>query len=176
LDMCCGNGLLTSRLAKYCKKIVGADLSEKLIEQASKNYPEITFVCADALNPIESSSFNFHAQHFTKVNLYFSFQYFITYEKGKIVIDHLRKMLQHGSQLFLGDVPDSSKFFMYYNSPLRILQLVKQSIQDKNDMGKFWSEDELNVICKELNMVGKKLIQPDYLPYSDYRMDYIITV
>src|SRR5262245_5428415 len=36
LDLCCGNGLLTARLAKHCAKVVGADFSLPLIQIARR--------------------------------------------------------------------------------------------------------------------------------------------
>lgn len=175
LDVCCGNGLLTSKLAKYCKKVVGVDLSDILINHAKKNYPEIEFICADVLELNHQIIFNRHLP-FDKINLYFSFQYFDGFDKGKMVIENLLTLLKNDGKIFLGDIPDSTKFFDYYNTPLRIIQLVKQTLQNKNTMGKFWSDNELRLICKQLNVDGKKLTQSANLPYSNYRMDWLINL
>ena len=172
LDVCCGNGLLTAQLAKHCKKIIGIDFSETLINEAKKNYPEIEFICEDAMN-IQHTSTSAH-QHINKINLYFSFQYFETLNDGKKVIENLLKLLSPEGKLFLGDIPDKSSFFKYYNSPRKIISFIKQLLQNKNLMGKFWSEKELQLICKQLAVKGKKLNQPKHLPYSHYRMDYLI--
>ena len=174
LDVCCGNGLLTSKLAKYCKKVVGIDISDVLINHAKNNFPEIEFICADVLELNASTICKQHLS-FDKINLYFSFQYFESFDKGKKVIENLLPFVKKDGKIFLGDIPDSIKFFEYYNTPLRIIQLVKQTLQHKNTMGKFWSENELKLICEQLNIKGKKLTQPDYLPYANYRMDWLIT-
>ena len=174
LDVCCGNGLLTARLAKYCKKVVGVDLSEVLIGQAKVNYPDIDFICADALS-LRYSNFQFIELPIDKINLYFSFQYFESFDDGKKVIDNLLTFVKTEGRILIGDIPDSIKFFEYYNTPLRILQLIKQTLQQKNTMGKFWSENELTLICSQLNIRGEKLVQPKSLPYAHYRMDWLIT-
>jgi len=174
LDICCGNGLLTSKFAKHCKKVVGIDLSEVLINHAKNNYPEVEFICADVLELNHSTICKQNLQ-FDKVNLYFSFQYFEGFDKGKQVIQNLLSFVKNDGKILLGDIPDSIHFFEYYNTPLRIIQLVKQTLQHKNTMGKFWSENELSLICKQLNIKGEKLKQPNFLPYSNYRMDYLIT-
>ena len=43
LDVCCGNGLLTSYIANKGYSITGVDLSEKLIENAKKCHPSVDF-------------------------------------------------------------------------------------------------------------------------------------
>lgn len=173
LDVCCGNGLLTSKLAKYCKKVVGIDISDVLINHAKNNFPEIEFICADVLELNASTICKQHLS-FDKINLYFSFQYFESFDNGKKVIENLLPFVKKEGKIFLGDIPDSIKFFEYYNTPLRLIQLVKQTLQNKNNMGKFWSENELKLICEQLKINGKKLTQPEQLPYSHYRMDWLI--
>lgn len=170
LDMCCGNGLLTSKLQKYCKRVVGVDFSETLVSQARKAYPGIKFICADALK-LDEVKFS---QPFTKINLYFSFQYFESFEQGKTVVDHLKNILVPGGRILIGDVPDMAKFFHYYNSFSRIAGRVAQMLKGKNDMGKFWSEDEFRLIGKQLGLDVTKLKQPRHLPYAHYRMDVML--
>jgi trans-aconitate methyltransferase len=48
LDLGCGTGHLTSRIAASGARVVGIDSSPEMIEEARKNYPELTFVVADA--------------------------------------------------------------------------------------------------------------------------------
>lgn len=174
LDMCCGNGLLTSKLAPHCREIVGVDFSEVLIATARKKYAGIDFMEGDAKEP--GLLMPAHAGRFNKINLYFSFQYFETVEQGRAVLSNLVKLAAPGARILLGDVPDRDSFFVYYNSFGRILRLVKQMLQGANDMGKFWSVDELRLICRSCNVHGEKVKQPQGFPYSHYRMDWLITV
>jgi hypothetical protein len=44
----------------------------------------------------------------------------------------------------------------------------------KNDMGKFWSIEELDFIAKKCHLNGLKVIQPEVFPYAHYRMDYLL--
>jgi len=55
LDIGCGVGALTFKLAKKCSKVVGVDASQKMISYAEKKRLEsgatnVEFVCADAAN------------------------------------------------------------------------------------------------------------------------------
>ena len=174
LDVCCGNGLLTSYLAKHCKAVLGVDFSQQLIGQAQQYHSSqtIAFVCVDALRLPQTN-----LKHpgidlpFTKSSLCFSFQYFETVSAGKQVVEGIFK--QGVSALFLGDVPDRERFFYYYKSLKDLSRLAFQMLRQRNDMGKFWSEDELSYIAKSLGKQGQKIIQPSNFPYAHYRMDYL---
>ncbi|MFA6259856.1 MAG: class I SAM-dependent methyltransferase [Bacteroidia bacterium] len=172
LDVCCGNGVLTHELSGYCHSITGIDFSDVLIQQAKYNYPKLQFHCMDILQLNKEEL----VPPYDVINLYFSFQYFETMQQGEKVLRNLIPLLKPGGVLLLGDVPDQDHLFRYYNSFRRILQWIKQSLTHSNNMGKFWSEEELNLICSKCRVKGEKLKQPVYLPYAHYRMDYRITV
>ena len=48
LDLGCGTGHLTAKIAASGAKVVGMDADVAMIEQAKQNYPELEFVIADA--------------------------------------------------------------------------------------------------------------------------------
>jgi 2-polyprenyl-3-methyl-5-hydroxy-6-metoxy-1,4-benzoquinol methylase len=176
LDVCCGNGVFTAYLLPYCATTTGIDLSPKLIAQA-KPGAKFTqgFFEADALHLDQWERYKANLGRFNAITLCFSFQYFETVEKGQKVIANLLPLLKSGGKLLLTDVPDRARFFNHYNTPGRIAGLVVQMAKGKNVMGKFWSEEELSHICKQLEVKGEKLTQPKHFPYAHYRMDYLIT-
>lgn len=47
LDFACGTGRITRILNRYCKKVVGVDVSADMLEQARKALPEVTFCKID---------------------------------------------------------------------------------------------------------------------------------
>ena len=47
LDLGCGTGHLTGKIAEAGAEVVGIDNSEAMIEQARKNFPELRFEIAD---------------------------------------------------------------------------------------------------------------------------------
>jgi ubiquinone/menaquinone biosynthesis C-methylase UbiE len=174
LDVCCGNGLLTHHLAKHCKAVLGIDFSQTHIDFANQNYasPIVHFKCMDALQ-LETTIFDetMFKAGFTKVTLCFSFQYF---ESVSLGLQLVQGVLKHTTgPLFLGDVPDRERFFVYYNSFPKIGRLIKQMLLQQNDMGKFWSYHELAFVAKQLNRKCQKIQQPKDFPYAHYRMDYL---
>ncbi len=62
LDLGCGTGIQTFRIAPICNKIIGIDISTQLLEKATKkcsNLNNVTFKEADAtLLPFENNSFD----------------------------------------------------------------------------------------------------------------------
>ena len=52
LDLCCGNGALSTLFFKYCKGGLGVDFSEYLISIANRNFalpPDQTYILQDAI-------------------------------------------------------------------------------------------------------------------------------
>jgi trans-aconitate methyltransferase len=48
LDLGCGTGHLTSRIAASGARVVGIDNSAEMVKEARRNYPDLTFAVADA--------------------------------------------------------------------------------------------------------------------------------
>lgn len=70
LDLGCGTGHLAHQIADAGARVVGIDSSPEMIEEARKNYPEITFEVADArefqLDPRFDATFSNAALHWIK--------------------------------------------------------------------------------------------------------------
>jgi ubiquinone/menaquinone biosynthesis C-methylase UbiE len=172
LDICCGNGMITALIAQHCNKIVGIDFAESLLIHARNSYPHIDFYQDDVKIPFTKLP---TSMKFDRITCCFSFQYFETYNHGLAVIKNLLPYLHPKGKIILTDVPDRKRFFRYYNSYSRLFHLAMLMANNKNDMGKFWSEEELNLIANELGLTGKKIEQPKDLPYAAYRMDYVFS-
>ncbi len=170
LDVCCGNGLITQQLSPYCKNMVGIDFSENQIESAKQfsSQPNIQYLTGDA------ATFQMD-QKFDKIVLYFSFQYFESYELGKAVIKNLLSHLKKDGIILLGDIPDRKRINLYYLTLIKRLKYWIKFYLGHSDMGKFWSKTELDQICKELKVNGEFFNQEDWQPYSVYRFDYVVT-
>lgn len=171
LDVCCGNGLISSELAKKCKSVVAVDFSETLIKAAKKSHQQnnIEYFIEDALTLSKSVD-----KKCDKIVLYFSFQYF-NFNEGTKVIGELKKRLKPGGVIFIGDVPNSSCFWSYYNTLAKRLFYFKQWLFKQPKMGKFWSEKEILTIAKKNGLKAEMHTQPKHLPHAHYRFDVIFT-
>lgn len=171
IDVCCGNGWLTEKIACYCESAIGVDQSAILIKNAKlieTNKLRFGLGSAEELSSIA----NIKAD---KILLYFSFQYFESYELGYKVVSEMIKCLKPGSIILIGDITDAEKKAVFYITFKKRLLLFIQTLRGKNQMGKFWHKRELLSICKKLNVQGEALTQPDSLPYSHYRFDFKIS-
>ncbi len=171
LDVCCGNGLISSKLAKKCKSVVAVDFSEKLIKAAKKHCQQnnTEYYIEDALTLSDSIQIRCD-----KIILYFSFQYF-NFHEGVKVIKELKKRLKPGGIIFIGDVPNSSCFWSYYNTFTKRIFYFKQRLFNQPKMGKFWSEKEILVIAERNGLKAEIRTQPKHLPHAHYRFDVIFT-
>ncbi len=172
LDVCCGNGLLSSLLAKHCQSVTGVDFTEALIQTAQNNFGRagVSFYWGDAFD----LSALFENQKFDKILLYFSFQYFDSFEKGKKVISEMLKLLAPNGVIFIGDVPDYARYGNHYKTVLQRIRFHYVNLRGKNQIGKFWKESEMLKIEESLNLSIEIKKQPPHLPYSSYRQDYLL--
>jgi len=169
LDVCCGNGLITKYLAARCRKIIGVDFSDQMINTANKQrlLPNIEFIKEDALYLNNSIK-----EKFDIIILYFSFQYFNRSQGEKAILE-IKKLLKPKGKILIGDIPNKNKIWMFYDTPIKRFFYIKQMLLNQSKMGKFWSEKEMKEISKKLNLKGTYIEQPTNLPHSHYRFDYL---
>lgn len=88
LDLGCGTGDLTKKIADSCKKVIGLDNSKEMIQTAQAKYPEISFHHADArdyqLNQIFDAVFSNAVLHWIP--------------ESSIVIKNINKHLKIGGR------------------------------------------------------------------------------
>lgn len=113
LDLCCGNGLISKELAPRTKHVTAVDISDKLLEQFdTSSFPNITKVQENAL------SLSLPEESCDVILLYAGIQYFSPSE----VVELMAKMeswLVPGGLLYIGDIPDHERLWVFFNSPER---------------------------------------------------------
>ncbi len=171
LDVCCGNGMLTVLIAPHCKSVTGLDFSPTLIQTARLHHllPNTKYLNGDACHLS-----SILPEKYDKILLYFSFQYFDTYKKGKKVIGEMLKVLEPEGVILIGDVPDYALYGNHYRTIPEKMRFHYEYLTGKNQIGKFWKEKELLKIAEELELTAERLTQPETLPYSHYRRDYLL--
>ncbi len=180
LDVCCGNGLLTKRIAKYCNEVQGVDFSEILIKTAKERSSgqNIFYYLKDALN----SNKIFPEKSFDKIYCYFSFQHF-DHSNGKILITNLFPLLKDNGMFLIGDIPDKrKKWTAWHNTWRRRVGYLRQYIyrrisgeRGEDSLGWWYHPNQIRGICNELNLRCEILEQDEGLPHAHYRFDAIIS-
>jgi len=176
LDACCGNGLITRKIARFCKEIHGVDFSNYLIKVASEsNENNINYYLEDALN-IDKIFYN---KFFDKCYCYFSFQHF-NYNEGRKLIEILSNVAKPNGLILLGDIPDVRKKWIYYNNfPRKLLYLIKRMRQrfyghERDPLGWWYHPDSIIEICSNLGIYCEILKQDERLPHAYFRFDVLI--
>ena len=103
LDLCCGNGLLTVRLASRCRHVVGVDFSAPLLEVARRDHQtaNVSYVHASVL---DLDRLSMPPGSFTKVLLYDALQHFTASEFRRLLA-HIVPLLADDRLVLLGGVP-----------------------------------------------------------------------
>jgi SAM-dependent methyltransferase len=201
LDLCCGNGLITVRVAKMARRVTGVDFSRVLLQQAHgiSNAANITYVEGDALSldsVLKGCSFN-------KAYISAAFQYFDA-RLGKDVLSGLRRILNLEARVAILDVPDRSRKGTYLLRaasrlllPERALALEKR--QDKRfptirsrlsylkrhagaamgldggvQWGWWWSRAAFEQLAAECGFACTVFDQPPQNPHHSYRFDAVL--
>lgn len=112
VDFCCGNGLITSKIAENCHSITGVDFSEKLIKSA-KTHAENSSLsnCNFSKGDIKESKLP--SNEFNKVYCLTSFHYFPDMDFVRDVIKEMLRILKPGGKILITDIP-SKKHFGYF--------------------------------------------------------------
>ena len=113
LDLCCGNGALSTLLFNHCNGGIGIDFSEYLISIANKYFAKksnkekylLGDVVAFCENPIESDIF-------TKAVCYGSFSY-IEHERAEKLLCLLINNFKNLKYFYIGNCPDRELLYEF---------------------------------------------------------------
>ena len=89
LDLGCGTGTLTAKLAESAGKVIGVDSSESMIARAEAQYPDIDFMVSDALSLPFDNQFD----------VVFSNAVFHWIKNHDALLDNVRRVLKPGGML-----------------------------------------------------------------------------
>jgi len=113
LDLCCGNGALSTRLFSRCSGGTGVDFSEVLIEVAQRNFQkpgrdmylleDVNRYLAECKDP----------ERFAKAMCYGSFQY-LPGAIAESVLRSLRIRFTGLQRVFLGNLPDRDRIAKFF--------------------------------------------------------------
>ena len=177
LDVCCGNAELAKYVAKTCRGIHGVDHSSYLIESAAKIKEEerisnLQLHLSDAMD-IDKL---FKEDFFDKSYCYFSFQYF-NHKNRELLLSKLSRVTKRKGWIFLGDVPDKTRIWNYYESPWKFYrEKISRLLQFKDgecDLGWWIDPKEIVQWCEKKKLFAS-IIRQENLPHSHYRFDVLI--
>jgi len=169
LDFCAGNGLISKFLSDYCTKVIALDISSDLLMQVNVNqYKNIDLVIKDACEA------EFENEQFSKIIFYFAIQHFNEQEIIAL-FDKFYKWMKPQGTLFIGDIPDITKIWRFFNTDDRKNLYVDSIINEKPIIGTWYSKQFLRFLGKRTGFSEIRIInQPEILYNSHYRFDIIL--
>jgi cyclopropane fatty-acyl-phospholipid synthase-like methyltransferase len=179
LDLCCGNGLLTARLAGRCRHIVGVDFSEPLIGIARRFHagPGIEYDCRSVLELADSPVVR--GQSFDKAYLYEGLQHFDEPEAARLLRNVASLALEargSGLRLFLGSVPDRERLHRFYDTPERREEYERRTREGTEAIGTWWTAAALTDLAQSAGFACRVMPQDEALYTAHYRFDALLTL
>ncbi|MBP6546607.1 MAG: class I SAM-dependent methyltransferase [Phenylobacterium sp.] len=171
-DLCCGNGLITVRLARLCAAVVGIDYSRELIAVARRDYAasNITYVqrSAEAIGPED-----FPPPGLNKVVMNQGLQYFDEAMLRRLLA-HIEACAGRGMTLFLTDIPDAALLRAFYDTPERWAEFERRRAAGQEALGTWWSRDDLRAVLEEYGYAVDFRVDPGRFT-AHYRFDLLAT-
>lgn len=171
LDLCCGNGALTTLLFSHCKGGLGVDFSEFLIGVANKNFskpPNQTFLLQDVVEycekPIAPSSF-------TKMVCYGSFP-FIEYARAELLLRSLNNNFPNLTKLFIGNCPDKELLSDFYRERDFVAGVEKDP---SSAIGIWRTESEFLALASRCGWQAQIHKMPNEYYAAHYRYDVVLS-
>ena len=143
LDLACGNGMLTSRIAQHFKSVVGVDFSVPLIESARQHShrENIDYLVGNVLDLGELG------RQFDCIMLYCAFQYFSP-RQAEILFSNVERMLTKSGIVLLGDVADGDRRWKFYKGLRGRCRFLVDVIRNKPIIGYWWKPSDLHRLAE----------------------------
>lgn len=169
IDLCCGNGLLTIKIAEKCNTVLGVDYSSQLIKTANdfnKNN-KVSYIESD-ITALDPSVF----EECDSVYMYEGLQH-ITKDNFLRILELISVNL-NVTKIFLGGIPDKALINQYYDTDEKWDYYLKCESNGTPHLGKWWEQSEIEEICKPFGFNLKIKPQKKNLYSSYYRFDCLL--
>jgi SAM-dependent methyltransferase len=171
LDLCCGNGALSTRCFRLCRGGVGVDFSDYLIEVARKHFerpPEETYVLADV---VEFARSRFDSSRFSKALCYGSFSY-LPRENARELLAAVRQRFGSVTRLFIGNLPDKRLLHAFFDADAYV-----PGIEDEpaSAIGVWWTVEEFADLAASTGWRLEIRRMPASYYAAHYRYDAVLT-
>ncbi len=170
LDLCCGNGLITSAIAKNCQSIVGVDFSKPMIEIAREYHNSINTKYLN-MSVLDITAENLQSpKSFTKIYMYEGLQYFQEAQLPHLIQTLLALSSERVIILFAG-VPDMDKIREFYDTPERQLEYETRKRLGTEAVGTWWEKTFIRQVCGDHGLQCDFLSQHHLSHTARYRFD-----
>ena len=169
IDLCCGNGLITSFIASGIATIIGVDFSEKLIACANRlnSANNVRYVVGE-VSMLDPSFF----RDANKVFMEGSVQYLKVNELARLL--HTLGQAPSVAAIFIGGIPDADRLRVYYNDDRKMAYYHQREAEGRPHIGTWWSQSQLLSVVEDSGLRAHFLPQDERLSSAYYRYDCLI--
>lgn len=171
LDLCCGNGLLTTRWAEHCAQVTGVDFSEPLIRVARDRFsrPNVSYVQADVRRlPAEILRHSF-----SKICVYEALQNFKP-EEAEQVLRALRGSESRAAPVYLASIPDRDRIWRFYDTEERRQEYRRRLEEGTEAIGTWWMKSDLADVASRAGYAIEFRDPHPMLHVAHYRFDALL--
>jgi SAM-dependent methyltransferase len=171
LDLCCGNGLVTHRIATGVRRIYGIDFSAALIDVASSRFigPNIRYACRPA-TALDRADFD--GDHITKVYVSTALQYFDRQSIPSLMAS-IRSVSGAAAPIFFTDIPDVDHLYDFYNTPERRADFHRRRVAGDEAIGTWWNKQALAALVAGSDYTVEIMRQDTARYGAHYRFDLL---
>jgi SAM-dependent methyltransferase len=174
LDLCCGNGLLTKKIAPYCRRLIGVDYSEPLITIAKRchSFSNVEYMISDVLciGPELIGLTEVQAAY-----LAFAFQYFDAASATEL-LQSLRSIAAPGFRLFIEGIADETRLFDFYDTPERLAEYRRRRAEGSEQIVNWWNRSALVKFARSEGFHCVAMAQGPERVCAHYRFDALLTI
>lgn len=164
LDIAAGSGVIALPFSRKVRSVTAVDISAPLlagIDQAGG----VTTVLADA------REVSFAPGSFSKIVLYFALQHF-SEKETVLLFEKMFSWLRLGGILYIGDIPDISKTFAFFNNTEHQAAYFRSLKEDSPIVGYWFTQDFLENLGHYTGFsYSQVLAQPSSYINAHYRFD-----
>lgn len=173
LDLCCGNGVFTGRLAPQVATVLGIDLSEALIAVARRDHaaPNLHYLVMDA-QQVGSCGTRPEAP-FDRILQFAALQHFSPESFGP-VLDGMLRIAAPGVRILLGFVPDAALQDMFYDTPERRAEHARRQAEGRDPFGHWWQRETLTAMAAQRGLEVSYHDLPAALHAARYRFHAVL--
>jgi hypothetical protein len=171
LDLCCGNGALTTYFFARCVGGLGVDYSEFLINIANQRFvtrDTEAYRLSDALHYLRDEA---QPERFTKAMCYGAFPYFPPAAALEMLTLLNRRFLRV-RQVFLGQLPDRARIGAFYDD-----REMPAGVEDDpgGQLGLWRTEEQMIDQARAAGWNARCTRMPDAFFSAHYRFDTVLT-
>lgn len=169
LDLCCGNGVVTARLAARVARVEGVDLSPGLIAVADAHHARTNtrYHVGDVL---DLGSVAGLGNGFTKVLMHAALQH-LAEKDFDTLLDQISRVAAAECTMLFSHVLDRGLIWRFHDTPRRKMDYLLRRLSGRERMGTWWRKETIAAAC------ASRGLRCDFLPIdpglraSRYRFD-----